>query len=60
MLLFLKKETQLLIEYGDINLSDIDRIDIVIGGDHGQGAFRFPIKLLHIMNNERDMKVYNL
>ena len=36
-----KKETQLLIESGDINLSDIDRIDIVVGGDHGQGAFHF-------------------
>ena len=46
-----KKETQLLIESGDINLSDIDRIDIVVGGDYGQGAFRFPMKILHIMNN---------
>ena len=34
-----KKETQLLIESGDINVSDIDRIDIVVGGDHGQGVF---------------------
>ena len=36
LLLFKKKETQLLIESGDINLSDID---IVVGSDHGQGAF---------------------
>ena len=35
------KETQLVIESGDIDLSDIDRIDIVVGGDHGQGAFHF-------------------
>ena len=48
-----KKETQLLIESGDINLSDIDRIDIVVGGDHGQGEFRFPLKILYIMNNEK-------
>ena len=47
------KETQLVIESGDIDLSDIDRIDIVVGGDHGQGAFRFPMKILYIMNNEK-------
>ena len=34
-------------------LSDIDRIDIVVNGDHGQGVFRFPMKILHIMNNEK-------
>ena len=47
-----KKDTQLLIEYGDIHLSDIDRIDIVLGSDHSEGAFRFPMKILYIMNNE--------
>ena len=36
---FFKKEIQLLIESGDIDLSDIDRIDIIVGGDHGQGSF---------------------
>ena len=46
-----KKETQLLIESSDINISNINRIDIVVGGDHGQRAFRFPMKLLYIMNN---------
>ena len=39
-----KKETQLLIDSGDIDSYDIDRIDIVVGGDHGQRSFRFPIK----------------
>ena len=34
-----KKETQLLIKSGDIYLSDIEKIDIVVGGDHGQGLF---------------------
>ena len=48
-----KKETKLLIKSGDINLSDIDKIDIIVGSDHGQGAFRFPMKMLYIMNNEK-------
>ena len=46
-----KKETQLLIESGDINLSDTNRIDIVVVGDHVRGAFRFPMQILCIMNN---------
>ena len=48
-----KKETQLLIDSGDIDLADIDRIHIVVGGDHGQRAFRFPMKILYITNNEK-------
>ena len=32
-----KKETQLLIESGDIDIFDINIIHIVVGGDHGQG-----------------------
>ena len=46
-----KKETQLLIESGEIDISNINRIDIVVGGDHSQGVFRFPMKILYIMNN---------
>ena len=46
-----KKDTQLLIGSGDINLSNIDRIDIVLGGYHIQGAFRFPMKIVYIINN---------
>ena len=38
-----KKETQLLIESSDIDISNINRINIVVGGDHDQGAFRFPM-----------------
>ena len=34
-------------------ISNINRIDIVVGGDHGQGAFRFPMKILYIMNNKK-------
>ena len=41
----------MLIESSVIDISDINRIDIVVGGDHGQGAFRFPIEMLYIMNN---------
>ena len=36
-----KKEVYLLIESGDIDIPNINRLDIVFGGDHGQGAFRF-------------------
>ena len=46
-----KKETQLLIESSDIDLSDTDRIDIFVSVDHSQGAFRFPMKIIYIMNN---------
>ena len=46
-----KKETQLLINFDQIDISDINRIDIVVSGDHGQGVFRFSIKILYIMNS---------
>ena len=47
-----KKETQMLIDSGDIDILNISRIDIVVGGDHGQGAFRFPMKILYIMKDD--------
>ena len=47
-----KKETELPIESSDIEISDISRIDIVVGGDHSQGVFRFPMKMLYIMIND--------
>ena len=47
-----KKETQMLIDSGDINILNINRIDIGVGGDHSQGAFRFPMKILYIMNDD--------
>ena len=46
-----KKKIRLLIESGDIDKYNIKRIDIVIGGDHGRGAFRFLMKMLYIINN---------
>ena len=49
-----KKETGLLIDSDKIDISNINRIDIVVGGDHGQGTFRFPMKILY-----RDIKEYD-
>ena len=48
-----KKETQLLIESGDVDIYDINGIDTVVGCDYGQGVFRFPMKILYTMNNEK-------
>ena len=44
--------TQIVIDSGDIDILNINRIDIVVGGDHGQGAFRFPMKILYIMKDD--------
>ena len=43
--------TQLLIQSGDIDTYDINRVDKVVDGDCGQGTFRFPMNILYIMNN---------
>ena len=48
-----KKEIQLLINSSDIDTYEITRIDIVIGGEHGQGAFRFAMKILYIINTDK-------
>ena len=48
-----KKGTPIFIESGDINVFNIERIDIVIGGIHNQGSFRLPMKVLYIMNNRK-------
>ena len=37
---------------GDIDIVNIERIDIVVCGDHGQGAFRFPMKILYITKDD--------
>ena len=42
----------MLIDSGDIDILNVNRIGIVVGGDHGQGAFRFPMKILYIMNDD--------
>ena len=46
-----KKETQLLIDFSDVDIYYINRIDIIGGGNHGQGLFLFPIKILYTMKN---------
>ena len=42
----------MLINSGDLDVLNLKRIDIVVGDDHGQGAFRFPMKILYIMNDD--------
>ena len=51
MFLFFKEKDTVLIDFDQINISDINNIGIVVGGDHGQGAFRFPMKILYVMNS---------
>ena len=48
-----KKEISLLIKSNQLKFDEISRIDVIAGGDHGQGAFRFPMKLLFIMKSEK-------
>ena len=47
-----KKEISILIDLFKVNINNMDRIDIVVGGDHGQDVFRFPMKLICIMDDE--------
>ena len=46
----------LLIKCNLIIIDDISRIDFIVGGDHGQGAFRFPMKLLVIMKSSKNIE----
>ena len=51
-----KKEISLLVKSTLLNLDDISRINLIIGGDHGQGAFRFPLKLLFVMKSSKNVE----
>ena len=51
-----KKEISLLIKCNLININDISRIDVTVGGYHGQGAFRFPMKLLFIIKSAKNVE----
>ena len=51
-----KKEISLLVKSNILNLDDISRIDVIISGDHGQGAFRFPMKLLFVMKSSKNIE----
>ena len=39
-----------------VNVNNIDRIDIVVRGDHGQGVFHFSMKLIYVIDDE---EMYN-
>ena len=45
-----KKDTQMIINFSNIDINEMSRIHIVVVGDHGLGASRFPMKILYIMN----------
>ena len=51
-----KKEICLLVKPNLLNLDDISRINVIMEGDHGQGAFRFPIKLLFVMKSWKNVE----
>ena len=46
-----KKEISLLINSIHLTVNEVSRIDVIDGGDHGQGAFRFPMKLLFVIKS---------
>ena len=43
----------MLIDSDSIDMNKINRIYVIVGGNHGQGAFQFPIQMLYIMNRDR-------
>ena len=43
----------LLIKSNQLKVAEISRIDVIVGGDHGQGAFRFLIKILFVIKSEK-------
>ena len=48
-----KKETQILYVSSDIYINWVKRLYKVRVGDHGQGAYQLPVKILYIMNNDK-------
>ena len=53
------KEIILLINYNQLNFNEILRIDVIGDGVHGQGAFRFPTKLLFVMKTSKNVERSN-
>ena len=51
-----KKEISLLIKCNLIIIDNVSRIDDIVGGDHGPGAFRFPMKLLFTMKSSKNIE----
>ena len=35
----------------DLQRTPIERVDIILGGDHGQGAFQFGVKVVIVLKN---------
>ena len=56
----LTKKTNILINSLKVNVNNIDRIDIVLGEYYGQGAFRFPIFKINIMDSEEHLNVKHM
>ena len=52
-----KKEITLFIYSDQIKVYEISKIDVIVGGDHGQDDFRLPIKLLFIMKSKKMLNV---
>ena len=51
-----KKEITLLINSKQLKVNEISRIDIIVGGDHGQGNFIFLMKLLFVVKNTKNIE----
>ena len=39
-------------------MNEISRIDVIVDGDHGQGAFRFLMKLSFVMKSSKNLNVH--
>ena len=53
----MKKETILLIHSNQLIVNEISRIDVIVDSDHGEGVFRFLMKLLFVMKSEKLLNV---
>ena len=52
-----RKEITLLINFNQSVINEIFRIDVIVCGVHGRGAFRFSIELLFVMISEKLLKI---
>ena len=52
-----KKKISLLINSNQIKINEISKVGVIVGGDHDQDAFRYPIKLLFVMKSEKILHV---
>ena len=51
-----KKEVTLFINSKKLKVNEISRIDVIVIGDHGQRAIRFPMKLLIVMKASKNLE----